>query len=256
MIRAFREPPVRKLRLFRESRVTIALGFQCSDGIVLCADRQHTMDGGLKFEQQKILSAHVIINDVTMKAAFTYAHDPLIAKNLFEAVCKVLPGARLSLDLKNRIFLLDAIQASIEDVCRDRKYKNTESLIAVTFPPNASPLLIITRGPTVARGIRECIGIGRSPLIQYFSDLLSTEVLTTDEAKVAGMYLVLLANRYVDGCGGGPDVLILKKDGEFEQVTQTQVARYKSLLESSEAELKVTLVKAIKLIARETRDSD
>ena len=33
--------------------MTIALGFLCPDGMVLCSDRQITVDGGLKYEKRK-----------------------------------------------------------------------------------------------------------------------------------------------------------------------------------------------------------
>jgi hypothetical protein len=50
----FRPPILKPRRLLKEIAVTIAVGFQCREGIVLCADSQETISGYIKLDQRKV----------------------------------------------------------------------------------------------------------------------------------------------------------------------------------------------------------
>jgi hypothetical protein len=69
-------------------------------------------------------------------------------------------------------------------------------------------------GQIVAEGHSEIIGVGDSSVLRYATDLLVHPLSTVAEAQVIGSYMVRLANRYIDGCGGGPDIAALLNDGK------------------------------------------
>jgi hypothetical protein len=56
--------------------MTIAAGFQCSDGVALCADTQITIPGVIKYPESIIRSSP----DAPWKPFFVFAGDGLMAK--------------------------------------------------------------------------------------------------------------------------------------------------------------------------------
>jgi len=58
------------------------------------------------------------------------------------------------------------------------------------------------------------VGVGDSSLLRYLAPLLTQRPrYKAEQACYLGIYLTLQAKRYVDGCGGETDGIILKKNG-------------------------------------------
>src|SRR6266568_3076754 len=62
-------PPKPEFR--RATAVTIAAGFRCSDGVVLCADTEMSMPGWIKYPGSKVR----FYKDLPFQVAFTFAGD-------------------------------------------------------------------------------------------------------------------------------------------------------------------------------------
>ena len=71
----------------------------------------------------------------------------------------------------------------------------------------------------VVQGYSEYIGSGDSSAIRHLSDFLPRDNYTVDEASVLASYLVSVANRYIDGCSGGPDICVLNMQGQISHGT-------------------------------------
>jgi 20S proteasome alpha/beta subunit len=64
--------------------MTVGIGFQCPDGVVLASDRQITKDGGLKYEEGKFFRGYYD----EVQCGCTYAGYPANAKNLFDDISR------------------------------------------------------------------------------------------------------------------------------------------------------------------------
>ncbi len=189
--------------------MTVGIGFQCPGAVVLAADRQITKEGGLKWEQCKILCANLVRPNWSAIVACTYAHDPDTAANLLDDITNEF-GVMLQRAKEEGMFLSRAVKEMLEEIFSQKKARDMEMLIAFGHPTNQwSPFLVKTRGSKVREGIRECIGAGDSSVLRYMSELMGRFQFTVEEAPLAAFYLVSLATRFVDRCDFDPDVLIM-----------------------------------------------
>ncbi len=192
--------------------MTIGVGFLCPEGILLCADRQLTGDGGYKFEERKIFS-HWCVDGPSF--VFSYAGDPDAARSMFG---KISDGLSSGISKSKAASPRSKALGVLEKIFRDRNAKGLQTLIGVRFK-NSGLYLFKTSHHRVVDGIREYIGVGDSSALRYLCGFLLKGRLSINEAEVLGAYVISVANRYVDGCGGGPDVATLHKDGQIGEGT-------------------------------------
>jgi hypothetical protein len=201
-VQGYTYPPLRGIKT-----MSIALGIECPDGAVLGTDRQITKEGGLKYQQRKISICNVTGN-IPLQYAFAYCGDPDAAATIEREIGRELLAGICSSD----VFNFDLVFADIRRAFGRKENKDLESLILMGSP-SIKPFLLRTKGAKVVHGKIECIGVGDSSVIHYLSELLPKK-LTLDKASQVVAYLVSLANRYIDGCGFGPDVVFMGKGRE------------------------------------------
>lgn len=222
--------------------MTIGIGFLARNGIVLCSDRQHTSASGFKFAKRKFFaSAH--ISGAT--AILSYAGQREDAQVLFDKICDRFIDDRPIRKTGDRRDPHHAILENLQKIFRSAHSKNLETLIGIR--KDWFPRLFRTSGNRVIMGTTECIGCGDSSVIRYLSDLILGPTSTHVEAAILGSYLISAANRYVDGCSGGPDVIFLpdsnygkthfdrEYDANFERSIASQVKKF-ALIEHNAGE--------------------
>lgn len=191
--------------------MTIAMGFVCSDGIVLCSDRQMTSDGGMKFQAKKLSYLTGMFEGIQMTACSAYAGDPEGAKILRTEIRERL-GKEIA---ASKLFALQSLKArkALEKIFKNPHAKHLEMLIGIRFN-SGEKCLFRTKGRKVLEATTEYIGIGDSSVLRYLAEvLLPRTLLSVSEANVLGSYFVSIANRFVDGCSGGPDVFTIYDNG-------------------------------------------
>jgi 20S proteasome alpha/beta subunit len=206
-------------RLRTESSVTIALGMKCMDGVLVAADRQITKEGGLKYQQDKILVGGTVVSSFTMDFALAYAGSPDLAKGLLNKV-----GMATLKVCEGNVFTPSTVQSAIEDVLTIKETRDLETII-IFGGPNISPFMLRTRETRVVFGTMEYIGAGDSSVLRYLADLIKFP-LALERAKIVGAYLISVANRYIDGCGFGPDVAFIGMDGEVKRADKAEIDSY------------------------------
>ncbi len=170
--------------------MTIGVGFLCSDGIVLCADRQITGQG-YKFQQAKIFS--IQRQDYTF--VFTYAGDPDAARMMFEKTRDAMRHVTI-----DRESAKDAIKRTLEKIFANKATKGLQTLIGMRT--KEEHFLIKTKEKKVVEGVAaEYIGAGDSSALRYLCDFLLDQQMSVSEALVLGSYIVSVAGRYVEYCG-------------------------------------------------------
>jgi hypothetical protein len=218
--------------------MTVGIGFQCPDGVVLCADRQITKGGELVYEEQKIFEGHYD----NLQCACSYAHNPSIAKNVLEDIFRSLVDV-FQRCKRERIALRDALHLTIEEVMKRRKDKNTEMLIAFRSERmGMPPLLFCVRGLVVVQERRQYIGTGDCSVLRYIAELLSTTELDVQKAKAAAIYMVSLANRFTLFCKG-IDALVMPRNGDMEVLSAEEIEKYRPALAEMDKALSLEVVK-------------
>jgi len=208
------QPKIR--RLPKRDAVTIGLGFVTTEGVVLCSDRQHTSAAGFKFEKCKIMGIEHVNGTSIM---LSYAGEPEAAEVIFTKIREQLGDGLPHVEGDNRD-PIERIWTYLDYVYASPFTKGLETLVSVRVPGDVSPRLYRTRERKVvtSHGRSECIGCGDSSVIRFLSERLANFIMSRDEAEIIGAYLVSVANRYADGCGGGPDIYFQPKQWPKEWV--------------------------------------
>lgn len=184
--------------------MTIVVGFRCSDGIVLGADRQITATGAFKYHEPK----YRIENFDTFTAVFAYAGLPGMAQEIHDKISAGLVG--IGPDRAG----VESVRQVTENVLSEmgRLYTDlqVQMLIGVTSWQGGTDLLKFDgKAVHVARDF-EYLGFGDSSLIRFLADSLYTKHLTVSTGMDLAIYLVKKAEDYIDGCGGPIDVISLE----------------------------------------------
>lgn len=187
----------------RESKaMTIAAGFRCSNGIVLCADQQISPIGSFKHNERKIFEETQDFWSLT----FAYSGVPSLAKEAWEKTLK--PARQLKTEADNER-LQQILEETLTRMGRQYIEMDLQLLIAFTAGFDDYDLLKFD-----GRGLHHAdnfnfLGVGDSSLIRFLSQsLYSPEIDTRTGANLA-IYLVHKAESHIDHCGGPVNVVVL-----------------------------------------------
>jgi len=199
--------------------VTIGIGFQCTDGVVLISDTQ-VSNGAMKYYEGKNYSIPLEGSSGRCGVVLTYAGSPALWKKF-----------RDKFDSTMRDESYDPTPTNIEQTVSDLLVQLGGSL----YDPNGNPdlhllcgiacqnqetLLLKTQAETAHRvtDLFEAIGAGDSSVIRYLSKVLALKfsALSRSTAKKIGAYVVLQAKVYIDGCGGDTDIFSVTEHGGIE----------------------------------------
>ena len=208
MLRTLPEPLVssrpKPLRPRRSKSVTIGLGFVCSDGVVLCSDRE--MSGGdFKYNEKKIYT----LNWGDAAFIMTFAGLADVMKIVVDAIWKKMALAFTADAMKA------ALQATLDEVITPDPDQQFQLLVAFVSK-DVAPFLVKTRDRQISPVFEnDFIGFGDSALTRYLLEaLVGDRRLTRAEAAVYGIYIVAQAKKYISGCGGPTDVHCLTLQGD------------------------------------------
>lgn len=189
--------------------MTIAAGFRCSDGVVLCADTEISA-GASKFTQSKFHMSH----HVACRPAFIYAGD----RDYSIMAIELLVGGIMETESKGGADILNSIREKLIELHDSYYTRSTHDrsfelqAIGTVWVKDKRHLLLIN-GPTmsVVTGA-ECIGSG-SYLGAYVIDSMLPQRASSIETAYVAAYLLFLAKRYVTFCGGNSQIIILNDKG-------------------------------------------
>jgi len=196
--------------------MTIAAGFRCSDGIVLCADSQITAPDGTKYNAQKVFSYSSSDVDVV----FAFAGVEVFSKMCIERLSKrVLASTASEVAEALRDEALSIHQTYAPQATASTTEYDLDILVATKFSLSDRDQLALYRieGPAVSLPIKtfDCIGIGRTVARQAIS-LFFKDRLSVQEASRIGVYCLKQAKEHLDACGGPSQITMLWDDTEVE----------------------------------------
>jgi 20S proteasome alpha/beta subunit len=204
--------------------MTIAAGFVCSDGIVLCADTQETIVGYTKNSTEKIR----LWQDGGLNIAITGAGDTELIETISEriehALYSVYPSTGFWPSNRVRDIIQDEMSESFQKYILpytqfskdDRPWCELLILVTVSNSVSEYECLFRASGTTVRKiDLRaECIGSGlilAKSLIERFYHM----GMNLDEMVLAACYIMYQTKKWVDGCGGKTDIVISSRKNHF-----------------------------------------
>ena len=204
--------------------MSVAVGLGNLSMIVLCADRQMTdASAGLKFEGRKVACESSTGAERFHNIAFAYCGNPDMAEILFPSVIEAL-GSAMDDASDCDVFEREYFRQHLLPVFRSKDAKGMQTLIGLQTDNHC--FLFRTKSEQVIPGYRELVGGGDSSVLRYLADVMNhSEMPNAEQALPFGIYLVMLANRYVDGCGFGADAVILEEGKPIRTLYKDETAK-------------------------------
>jgi 20S proteasome alpha/beta subunit len=225
--------------------MTIAVGFDCVDGIVLATDSQFT--GGVgKTSGRKIFP---ICGNERHAVTIAGAGSAALTKRAVESFKDLIrvqigDGSPSTEDLRN---LLEDALCAVHDKHvypappNERPVLDFWLLAAVWTPSGKALFRSDLTAVTPVMG-RSCIGIG-SYLGDYLTDLLwhNSPITTVDDVIPLAAYIIKSAKGYVDGCGLQTHIRTLRADGRDGAIELSEITDAEQFMESVFSALKIGL---------------
>lgn len=239
MINAPTKPPwfvPRKERLPERKRMTIAAGFRCREGLVLCADTQETIQGYVKTDTDKISISQIGLNTY----AFAGAGNSVQLDGLVQEI-----EARLTSKTPHALgpvkkLIRETLEEFFPHPHYPKPYPETQLLIAVQ--QSTGPALYVTSDRAISEvrnseSIGSGIALSKSLAAQYYRFDLSLQELSV----IAG-YILYYAKKWVDGCGGRSDIFLSNRSRGFTPIPQQAVSLLESYFDRLDAALSPILM--------------
>jgi len=229
-------------RLPERKRVTIAAGFPCKAGLVLCADTQETISGYVKTDTDKIR----ILSSQQYNIVFTGAGDSDLIETTIDEMANAIHTekpegiTRIAFALKSAA--LRVFEESIKPYA--------------TFPADDRPSVTLLIGIQTARATAlykargtsfrllqaaECIGYGLA-LGKSLTEQLFNQDMSLEHAGLVAVYVLHQAKRWVDGCGGKSDILLLSNDGTILRMSTEMVEHLEQHFDEFNSHLRPVLI--------------
>jgi len=221
--------------------MTMAAGFVCSDGVLLCADTLYT-DGYTKEYREKIFNVPVSGGEFAI-ALSGHADNARMAFDKAKAVLQ--SGNRKTDSIRS---IVDVATESVIDVQRcfvdsrphDEQEMAAFSLLIAAAARNQGAKLFVTEGRS---GVAEidtfaCRGIARH-LGQFIIAAGYSSEITVDQAAILGIHALTAAKEHVDGCGGPSQFYAIKNGiaspvvGHDVRLSEGMVQRYNAAMAST-----------------------
>lgn len=199
----------------REKALTLAAGFPCRDGVILCADTEITRAGILKIPGKKILT----YKRDNVSLAVTGANDWSYVEMTFQKISDQLD--QLNDPSPTRDEVQEVIEQTLLRVYESFVAVDPEgakfSIIAATRTDNDElSLLASHESPAIVRfdGF-QCTGGGQI-LASYLADIFYDVSISINKGVFLAAYILRLAKKYVSGVGGRSDILVITPNGEMK----------------------------------------
>lgn len=187
-------------KLYSPKHMSIGIGFQTINGLVLGADRQMTRPGLNKFFEQKVFYDS---GSSDRMLALVGADDLALAKEVWNKLlkCPCEPTVAATRDI---------FEAILNEMGRLYTDLPLELLLGIATKDEVE--LIEFRGKglqSIAEFEFAVIGCGDSSLVRYLADHTDKFLVGEKQAILTATYILKRAEEYVDGCHGPMDIVSL-----------------------------------------------
>jgi hypothetical protein len=192
--------------------MTIAAGFKCMDGVVLCADSQVSYGDLMKFPTQKLFLLDRQWGQVGLAGSGEIGDIiDTIQQQIFEAIEREHETPeKVRREIKR--VLLDIYRNELAVFpAEDEDEKTVELLIGIRIG-KAQPELFKSYS-TLVRRMNGYSVIGTGVLVKYIADNFYWEGFTVAQAILLSVCLLVVAKRYIQTIGGESNIVALTPEG-------------------------------------------
>jgi hypothetical protein len=189
--------------------MTIAAGVRCGDGIVVCADTEHTAGEG-KYDRPKIFGH----GDWLLLSGAGWSD---YTKMAFDKLCERLAEARpeTQADARRAVerLILNIYQENIATVFRAGEASSPEIHLIVAIRCSNQELALIktTHTSAILSPLYEAVGVG-SNVFEYWAKFFFERPRSMEVAGCFCMFILQEVKSAVPACGGGTMVCFLPTD--------------------------------------------
>ena len=212
--------------------MTIAAGFSCRDGLVLCADQQIGTD------QYKYYENKVFITNLAKGCAVTvYAGFPGTMNTIMGEFRKRIKDQDKTCE-EVRAHLKESLELSIP-----AKSKEQHQMLCGICDANTRMLLRTENREVFLASTWECIGFADSALVRYIAGIFMKlgMPLSMWQAKTLCVYLIAQAKKYGQSVGGPTNIVSISETGWFEEFNPSFTEALEKELDNAEFTLSVLL---------------
>lgn len=218
--------------------MTIAAGYLCDTGVILCADTQETIAGFVKTSTEKIAVFDGAEYTIALAGA---GNNAVQIEMVVQEICDELEAEEPPTIIGFKVLLHGVLDRLFPLPHYPKDVADVELLIAAR--EHGCSHLICTHDNVFAEIKQfECIGsgviTGRSLFQRYYR-----RNHTLIEAYIIAAYALHHAKRWVDGCGGNSDIFLIPKDTKtVTRLGSDEVAKLEAYFDGLDEALKPLLI--------------
>jgi 20S proteasome alpha/beta subunit len=200
----------------KEKRMTIAAGFLCSEGVLLCADTE--LSGWAMTLHESKLDE---FKYGTQRIAFAYAGHSAFAVSALQR-CKrhleaISPSPGETLSVIEQFLSREYRRSVLSNPDRNNKDLHYWLLLCISSLDGGAKLYATEQTSLIhVPGSYHCIGIGEA-LAHYLCRATLVSTPTIDQALSGAAYILGAVKDYSPGCGGYSQFLLVKNDGTVKR---------------------------------------
>ena len=225
--------PVRRLR-----KMTIAAGYVCDSGIVICADTQETIPGYTKNSTHKLMSFQ------TADLNLVFAGSGNNATQIDEATQEI--AVKMSVNRpKGENEFRKSLREVLEELFPKAHYPRgggTEVEILMAVKGNGMEQLYKISDCNVAP-VRERAAVGSGVVLAL--QLLERHYdpsVQINEAAIICIYALHHVKKWVDGCGGNTELIVIPRFGQVTSMPSSQIQEIEKYCEAYDDAVKNLLI--------------
>lgn len=218
--------------------MTIAAGYLCDTGVILCADTQETISGYVKTSTEKI----TVLEGSRWTAAFAGAGDNGVQIDMvIQEICDELRDEEPPSLTGFKVMLHSVLDRLFPQPHYPKNDPQVELLVALRGD-GRTHLFTVYDNVFAEASEFDCIGIGvllgKSLLQRYYRrnyNLIASYIVLA--------YVLHHAKRWVDGCGGRSDIFILPNSSStVTRLDTADVERFEGYFDSLDKAVRPLLV--------------
>jgi 20S proteasome alpha/beta subunit len=226
--------------------MTIAAGFPCSDGLVLCADTQETITGYAKVNTQKMTQIETPFYNIVFTGAGDSGLIDMTVQLMDQALTQKQPNGTWKIEEVLRESLVDSFnQYIVPGFQFPAEERPVTPDLLIGLQQSSSSALYRASGATFRRVHEaQCVGtglvLGKSLMAKFFDYGLSIA-----QGWLIALYVLYQAKTWVEGCGGNSDILLLSnRNQKITRIPTTDVTEMEDHFATFDVHLKPVFLAA------------